>query len=59
MSMEIQRCFDYPHSLSAKVVKNGRKKNDTQSYWCHECGGGGKFQDEYLAPQKENKNFIF
>jgi IS1 family transposase/transposase-like protein len=38
--------LDCPHCFSAKVVKNGIKKNKTQNYKCTDCKK--QFQHEYL-----------
>lgn len=34
---QIKVKLDCPHFFSAKVVKNGLKKNKTQNYMCTDC----------------------
>lgn len=38
--------LDCPHCFSARVIKNGIKKNKVQNYKCTDCKK--QFQDEYL-----------
>ena len=54
--MVTKASLDCPHCLSAKVVKNGRKKNGVQTYRCLSCDK--QFQEEYLywGAEKKNKN---
>ena len=56
--MLIKRSLDCPHCLSAKVIKNGRKKSGVQNYHCQTCGK--QFQDEYLywGAEKRNKELV-
>lgn len=35
-----------PHCRNAKVVRNGKKANGQQNYWCKNCGK--QFQDQYF-----------
>ena len=56
--MQKNQSLECPHCLSAKVVKNGRKKSGSQNYLCRSCGK--QFQDEYLywGAEKSNKVLI-
>ena len=44
--MKVEQSLQCPHCYGAKVVKNGHKKNGTQTYLCKNCDK--QFQDMYL-----------
>lgn len=43
---ETRKQIKCPHCRNAKVVRNGKKANGQQNYWCKNCGK--QFQDQYF-----------
>lgn len=56
--MLLKQSMCCPHCLGSKVIKNGRKKNGTQTYLCQRCDK--QFQEEYLywGAERKNKNLV-